>query len=241
MGGDLIGFINKIIGPRHKLIKRIPGYHYAPNIYGASFNKLIDPRSDKLFFEAATKAIKDRTTSLYYDRLYTFYQLVPKAPISSFVEAGVYKGGSAYFIASIAKKFHKDPKVFAVDTFEGFVKEDNPDGHNKVGVFGDVSYEKVKNYLSEFPFVKVIKGRIQEVAPAEKFGFVHLDMDIYEPTIWSLNYFGKNLASGGAIVVDDYNTVSCPGIKKAIDEFLKENNNFLNIDLMNGQALLIKF
>ena len=227
----MFGFIiNSFIGHKYKVIKRIPGFHYAPNIYGASWNKLHDPREDKEFFELATKVRKCGTTSLYYDRLYTFYQLINQLKPKTILEAGVYKGGSAYFMASLAP----EAEFYAVDTFEGFKAEDNPDGHNSVGVFGDVSYEGVKFYLKPLKNVKVIKGRIQETGLNRNFDLIHLDMDIYEPTKWALDNCKSKF-----IVVDDYNTISCPGIKKAVDEFLKENN-YLCLNLLNGQAILIK-
>lgn len=48
------------------------------------------------------------------------------------------------------------------------------------------------------------------------FGFVHLDVDLYQPTRDGLEFFYPRLARGGAIVTDDYNW---PGAKAAFDEF----------------------
>ena len=236
----------------YKVIKRKKGYHYVPNIYGHRSHKLIDLRENKEFESYATKVIRDKTTSLYYDRLYTFYQLLRhiknlNVPKPLLVEAGVYKGGSAYFIASVAAKlFQGDCELWAVDTFEGFDKKDLPygtEGHNSPGVFGDVDCASVKKYLAAFPFVTVIKGRIQNsvhLLNDKRCVFAHLDMDLYEPTKFALDFFGRKLVPFGAIVVDDHNTLSCPGIAKAVNEFLGTNAKFIKLDLP-GQALLIKY
>ncbi|MEM4331709.1 MAG: TylF/MycF/NovP-related O-methyltransferase [Candidatus Micrarchaeia archaeon] len=69
---------------------------------------------------------------------------------------------------------------------------------------------------------------------------VHLDVDVYEPTRFSLNFFKDKLQPGGIIIVDDYGFTTCPGVKKAVDEFTRNNINYELFHLLTGQALLIK-
>src|SRR3990167_1634738 len=229
-------FIEKIVG--YKLQKRKAGFHYCPNLYGASWDKLIDIRDNKEFYELATKVIKSGKTCLKYDRLFTFYQLIKQLKPKNILEAGGFRGGSVYFMASLAP----EATVYAVDTFEGFKAEDEPDGHNSVGVFGDVDYEDVKSYFKPLRNVTAIKSRIQELRFVEHeyleygiFDLIHLDMDIFLPTKFALENTRAKV-----IVVDDYNTKSCVGVTKAVDEFCGKNKNFLQLDLLNGQCLIIK-
>ena len=55
----------------------------------------------------------------------------------------------------------------------------------------------------------------------EKFSFVHIDVDLYEPTMKSLEFFFPRLVKGGIIVCDDYNSNIFNGAKKAWDKYFK--------------------
>lgn len=230
-------------------------YHIVPRYYGRSSSKQPDIRNNEYFGNLATKVIEDQKTSLYYDRLYTIYNAIDNLRIRlnttdevNCIEAGVFKGGGSYFIASILQTFgFSNFKHYAVDTFEGHSELDfqtnQLEGAHSPGLFDETSYREVKKYLSVFPEVEVFQGRIQDAADKfenMKFGFVHLDMDIYQPTKFSLDFFSSRLILGGIFVIDDYEFQTCPGIKKAIDEFLLVNKNFVQIPLLSGQCQLVK-
>ena len=89
----------------------------------------------------------------------------------------------------------------------------------------------VRNILDEFDFIEIYNGwipdRFKEVEN-KKFQFVHLDVDLYEPTRDSLNFFYPKLVQGGVIVCDDYNFSTFPGAKKAWDNFFKDKKNSYN-------------
>jgi O-methyltransferase len=75
------------------------------------------------------------------------------------------------------------------------------------------------NVQSRFARVELHPGWIPqsfEGQPERTYSFVHLDVDLYEPTRGGLEYFVPRLAKGGMIVTDDYNW---PGAKKAFDDF----------------------
>lgn len=59
-----------------------------------------------------------------------------------------------------------------------------------------------------------------EIADGEQFALVSLDADLYEPTRAGLDWFVPRLASGGRILVHDYNNPSFPGVKRAVKDFL---------------------
>ena len=136
-------------------------------------------------------------------------------------EVGVYKGGSAKLIASILK----NKTVHLFDTFEGMPEDDDqPDGH-EAGTFCDTSLSEVKRYLSGLDNCEFHKGFFPSTAKLlgeTKFSFVHLDADIYQTTKAGIEFFFPRLTSGGIIFFDDYTSLECPGIKKAVDEYFSE-------------------
>jgi len=137
-------------------------------------------------------------------------------------EIGVYKGGSAEIIAK-NKNEHK--KLFLFDTFEGMPEINENDNHHKKNDFNDTSFEKVKELLESYKNVFIYKGifpqQNSEIIKEEKFSLVHLDVDIYESYKNCLEFFYSRLISGGLLILDDYNAVTCAGAKLAVDEFFK--------------------
>ena len=53
---------------------------------------------------------------------------------------------------------------------------------------------------------------------------MHINVDLYEPTKDSLDFFYPRLVKNGVIICNDYGSCKFPGAKKAVDEFLEENN-----------------
>ena len=97
--------------------------------------------------------------------------------------------------------------------------------------------------LENFNFVKLYKGwipdRFEEVS-GKKFSFAHIDVDLYEPTRDSLEFFFPRLVEGGSIVVDDYGMSQFPGCKKAVDEFLNRNECKLFYEMPAGGCFMMK-
>jgi hypothetical protein len=237
----------------YALFAKQPQHHYVPSYYGNRFRKLRSPLEDPEFFPLAQKVVDERRTFLYYNRLYTLYQSVHNAlagrnggPLD-ILEVGVFKGGSSYFLASLARRLAPGrARLVAVDTFEGHSALDLPagrEGRHAPETFGNTSYESVASYLSEFDFAEVKKGRIQDVAESlgdRRWHVAHLDVDIYEPTAFTLSFLEDRIVPGGIIVVDDYNFTTCPGVKKAVDEFAERSSGrFFKLDLDSGQCCLI--
>ena len=51
---------------------------------------------------------------------------------------------------------------------------------------------------------------------------VHVDVDLYQPTRDSIDFFYPRLNPGGLFVCDDYGFTTCPGATKAIDDFMAD-------------------
>ena len=150
-------------------------------------------------------------------------------------------------MASVAQKFFTgDIKMFSIDTFEGHSGKDLPLGKEGTshapGRFNDTDYETVSKYLQPFSFVTVIKNRVQNcttILGKSTFSFVHLDVDLYAPTEFALDFFGSKMQREGIIVVDDYSYKTAPGIRKAVDEYCRKTE-LIKFEMQTGQAVLIR-
>jgi len=196
----------------------------------------------------------------YYKQLkfYNLQQMVDYALrqklIGDFVECGVWKGHSAYIISSILyeNKFTGDFYIF--DALEGGLPKKSGKDENlrteltqqEIQVESNIfqsTEDEVKSCLSEFDFIHLYKGwipnRFIEVEN-KQFSFVHIDVDLYEPTRDSLNFFFPKLLENGVIVCDDYGSSQFPGAKMAIDEFIEKNNCNMFYEVPMGGCFIIK-
>ena len=140
------------------------------------------------------------------------------------IEAGVYKGGSLYAMTQYVGSW--SPKnIFGYDTFEGL-----PNSESTTLVEGRFksSFEDTVKLFSDSGFknIKILKGYFPDTCLNELVSFAHLDMDLYIPTIKSLNHLSTIMNVNGIILLDDYKFPETPGIEKAVSYFLNDNNKF---------------
>jgi hypothetical protein len=154
-------------------------------------------------------------------------------------ELGVYKGGGAKLIS----EFKADLPLHLFDTFQGMPAVDRVvDLHNE-GDFSDTSLGNVQHYLRDYPNCFFHKGffpdTTRDLPENVEFCFVHLDVDIYESTLSGLKYFYPRLKTGGVIISHDYYSLSCPGVKRAFDEYFAGTREEV-IHLWDKQCLVKK-
>ena len=132
------------------------------------------------------------------DKVLSLCAVAVKCPPGSFVEVGVYQGGSAWLLAWLADQQGRE--LFLYDTFEGIPFKSDIDVH-QVGDFADCSYEGV---CEAIPSAKVIRGVFPgSMVSMPPVSFAHLDCDQYESVKQSLATLGPLMVPGGAIVLDD--------------------------------------
>lgn len=174
--------------------------------------------------------------------LYQLMRLVREVPGDT-AECGVYRGAGSYLMSKCNEEntlYHRTHYIF--DSFEGLSKPSTLDGeHWSEGDFS-CDLETVTKNLSEFSNVSIHKGWIPERfsdVEGYRFCFVHIDLDLYQPTFDSIEFFYHRMNTGGIIICDDYGFTSCPGATKAIDQFLKNKNEKM-VALSCGGGFLVK-
>ena len=157
-------------------------------------------------------------------------------------ECGVFMGCGSHIIleSNQSQPLQRTHHIF--DSFEGLSTPSGQDG--KYWRVGDLSVglEEVRKNLSSFSDVRFHKGwipdRFHEVAEA-RFSFVHVDVDLYQPTLESVQFFYDRMNPGGIFVCDDYGFLTCPGATSAIDGFLASKIEKM-IPMPGGGGFFIK-
>jgi O-methyltransferase len=130
-------------------------------------------------------------------------------------EVGVYRGGSARLMCEA----QGNRALYLFDTFEGLPSTDQLD--SRFGAKQYVaSFEKVQGYLAGFPDVHIYKGLFPASGTPivdKRFSFVHLDVDLYQATRDSLEFFYSRVNTGGMFLIHDY--LWAEGVRNAVQEF----------------------
>jgi hypothetical protein len=186
----------------------------------------------------------DNTNFRSLDRKFAMVEFAKLASMQpgQFAECGVFKGASAFLLAKTLESRRSTARLHLFDSFSGLSEPDTRDGaYWKAGVLS-CSLQEVQRNLIDFAH-RVdfhpgwIPTRFQEVAD-DSFVFVHIDVDLYQPTSDSLEFFGPRMVSGGLIVCDDYGFDTCPGARLALDEYVIRHALPL-LHLPTGQGVII--
>lgn len=204
------------------------------------------------------EAVKQNTVSptlkslerRYYDkiRFYSMWFQIERIKreniIGDFAELGVHKGETAKIIYEMSS----NQKLHLFDTFEGFNEKDLQHENKKGGQyttneFSDTSLDSVKKYILGDARVVYHPGYFPDTAKGlenEQFSFVHLDADLYLPTLEALKFFYPRLSPGGVIIIHDYNHI-WDGIKKALNEFMPTiPESLTELPDWKGSVMIIK-
>ena len=176
---------------------------------------------------------------------------ISKHKINKILEIGVFQGVTGRNICELLSNTNEDFKYIGIDVFDpmnnkqdeilpimkssNLVKKIYYKYINKIDPY---SLEGVKQLLKKFEKnVILYKGNSNKILK----DFEHKNIDYiiidgghsYETVIEDLNLSAKILSKEGVIMCDDYIHHQAPGVKMAIDEFVK-NNNF-KIEIINNR------
>lgn len=164
---------------------------------------------------------------------YELYRQITDLP-GAVIELGVYKGASFMRFASfrdLLENAHSRPLI-GFDAFGRFPRE---------GVEGSADRSFIERFEAAggegiarddletlllakgFGNTELVEGNIFQTLPdylerhpALKVAFLHLDVDVYEPTAFALDMLLPRVVRGGLVVFDDYGLVD--GATRAADE-----------------------
>ncbi|MGK7940840.1 MAG: TylF/MycF/NovP-related O-methyltransferase [Crocosphaera sp.] len=171
---------------------------------------------------------------------YELYKSIVNLP-GQVVECGVFKGASLIRFCTF-REILESPysrKIIGFDAFGKFPEQENVDDKTFVKKFegeaGDgISVEELQEVLAhkKFENYELIQGDITQTIPDYiadhpelKISLLHIDVDVYKPSVTILNHLFDKLVSGGLLVFDDFGTVA--GETKAIDEFFADKNTII--------------
>ena len=163
----------------------------------------------------------------------------------SIVECGVFKGMSLLTFAKLVEIYCPGDtlkRVIGFDTFKGFVSLDRKDGdanerRGKVkggwnsGEFKPaleslINIAQRDSMIPRFKRVELIEGDASKTIPAYvkanpglRISLLHLDLDLYEPTLAALQYLYPLVVAGGVVLLDEYGMEGFPGESAAFDEY----------------------
>lgn len=157
-------------------------------------------------------------------------EIAAATPPGCFVEFGVFKGGSAYDLAEVARQ--QGRALYLYDTFEGIpFKHDDYDLH-KVGDFSETSLEAVQRAIPDAICIKgIFPGSLIRMPP---IAFCHVDADQYESIKAACNVFPSLIVKGGVMVFDDYGCL--PGATKAVEDAFSGR-----IEITSHKKALVRF
>ena len=136
-------------------------------------------------------------------------------------EVGVWRGQTSVFLHRLAPS----RKLYLLDTFRGFPEADLPPGQEDRRS-RDTSAAAVRARVGPSPLVALRPRYVPDTLADleyERFAFVLLYLDLYDPTRASLEFFYPRLEPHGYLVMHDYNnSESNWACKRAFDDFLTD-------------------
>jgi O-methyltransferase len=189
-------------------------------------------------------------------RFYSTFQLARYAarlPRGDVIECGCWHGHSTLAIATLLAEEKFSGQFHVFDSFEGGlsdfgIKDESSfelteeEKRAQIQVFRS-DFDFVKSLTAKFGFVELHRGWIPQTFESferSPVRFLHVDVDMYEPTKAALEFFWDSVIPGGCIVIDDYNHAVFEGATRAVDEFLASRTPRLFYSVPFGSAYIIK-
>ena len=204
---------------------------------------LADPDIEKL---KADLAASGKESLVDWDRLWTVkYALRQTRDIAGEIwEAGVFQGGSALFLKRLlaGEQATGQPTwtLRLFDTFAGLPRSRPGVDWHRQGEFANTSLEEVISLVGRERQIDYRQGLV----PATFLGLegsvirmAHVDLDLYEGTRDACAFVYPRLAPGAVMVIDDYGFITCPGVRRAVDEYFADKPECPQI-LLTGQAVI---
>jgi O-methyltransferase len=180
------------------------------------------------------------------DRKYLLWQLATQCARvlpGDAAECGVYRGGSAYVLARALREAGTGKKLRLFDSFAGMPETSASHDVHQEGDFDDAPLDQVRKYLADYElelifhpgFVPATFAGLEETT----YCFAHVDLDLHDAIRDATAFLYPRMARGAVIVYDDYGFPTCPGARKAVDDFFADKPE-MPLVLASGQCLVFK-
>lgn len=182
-------------------------------------------------------------TMVSIERCWTLNQMLAQAlnVEGDVMEAGVFQGGTARLLKDgMADASKKGLRLF--DSFQGMEHVSRAADRHREGDFTDTSLDRVKDVVGREPSIDYRQGWIPQTfagLESNRFCFAHIDLDLHRSILDCLEFVYPRLSPGGILIFDDYGFPSCPGARRAVEEFFAARPE-RPLALMTGQALVVK-
>jgi len=179
-------------------------------------------------FQSAAKLAEGRSV-VGIDKLMNLFLLVkfflPKLPFGHIMEFGSFRGGSAFFLASLAARFLPGARVYALDTFSGIPESDASVDAHGAGDFDNTDFDEIASSAKRFGLhnLRLVRGKFSDtagtaIAEAGTLALVHIDCDTHESVKFAYQVSKRCLVHGGYFVFDDSIGSSCIGATQAVEQ-----------------------
>lgn len=165
------------------------------------------------------------------------------------VECGVFKGASLLTFVKLIEIFCPGDtlkRVVGFDTFEGFKALSEKDGspnkrYDKIeggwnasdflpALASCIELAQRDSMIPRFKRVELVQGDVcvsipeyVQKNPGLRISLLHLDMDLYAPTLEALRHLYPLVVPGGIVLLDEYGMDGFPGESAAFDEYFGSN------------------
>lgn len=155
----------------------------------------------------------------WFDYWDVYDEAAKRYPEGVLLEVGVWKGLSLQHLAKKAP----NAEIFGVDLFNY-----DQEYHGRTGSFLQDALNRLKNH-NNVDLIEIDSFEFAKGCDDESFDFIFLDtFHDYEQIRKELNAYYPLLKSGGMFAGHDYGG-SHEGVKRAVDEFVKQHNLELKV------------
>jgi O-methyltransferase len=185
--------------------------------YIGALESILEDASSRMSFSKAWDEVKPCLLGqAKSENLYSEMCMASRAE-GDFAEIGVFRGSTS----KMMKLVFPERMLHLYDTFCGIRGADASIDIHRDGEFSAsladvkamVGSEGAEYHVGFFPDSFLSEKK-------RKYAFVHVDLDTYSGTKAALEHVFSCVSEGGTILFDDYRWPSCPGVEKAVKEWL---------------------
>jgi O-methyltransferase len=198
------------------------------------YQKILDAKNSKM--RLATDQVDKREIAVLLRELEAVLKNNVQGDV---VELGCYEGGSAVAMQQLLKKHNYPKQLWLYDSFEGLPDKTSEDMSAagtafKAGELKASRAELLRNFTKfDLKHPEVKRAWFYELDHTDlpdQIALAFLDGDFYESIMDSLKLIWPKLTEKSVVLIDDYHSLTLPGVKKAVDAWARDHAFTLKIE-----------